>query len=96
MNIYQGNRGKICKKNLKHIDTVFNIIQPLLLPITKTISNTHNNQRPQVDIFATNLSKYSHEYQYVVSDEISYSYDRTTSYTTDSVVFNGSKLIIGY
>ena len=39
-------------KKPKHVDTVFNSIQPLPLPITDSISNTHKNQRPQVDIFA--------------------------------------------
>ena len=62
----------------KHVDTVVNNIQILLLPITNEISNTHNNQIPQVVCFETNLSKASRADQDVVSDGISYSYDRTT------------------
>ena len=65
------------------------------MPIANKISNTHNNQRPQVDIFATNLSTSSRADQDVVFDEISDSYERTTLYPTDLVVFHGSKLHIG-
>ena len=43
----------------KHFDTVINSIHTSPFPITNTISNTHNNLRPQVDFFATNLSKSS-------------------------------------
>ena len=50
---------------------------------------------PQVDIFVTNVSTSSRADQYVVSDEISFSYDHTTSYPTDSVLFQGSKSGIG-
>ena len=71
------------RKKLRHADTVFNIIQPLPLSIKNTISNTHNNQRPKVFCYATNLSKYSCADQDFVSDKISYSYDRTKSYPTD-------------
>ena len=42
-----------CEKQVitnKHVDTVVNSIKPLPSPITKSISNTHNNQRPQVGI----------------------------------------------
>ena len=71
-----------------------NIIKPLTLPITNVISNTHNNPRPRVDFFATDLSTSYCPDQVVISDEISYSYDCTTSYPKDSV-FQGSKLRIG-
>ena len=74
-------------KKPKYVDTVVNSIHPLPLQITNALSNKHKNPRPQVDFFATNLSTYSSEYQYVVSDEISYSYDRTTPYPMDSVFF---------
>ena len=67
--------SKRSTKELKHVDTVVNIIQPLPFPITNSISNTHNNQIPQVDIFATNLSTSSRADQDVVSYEIIYSYD---------------------
>ena len=43
----------------KHVDTVDKIIHPLIFPITNLLSNTDNNQRPQVDFFATDLSKQS-------------------------------------
>ena len=82
---------KEVRKKHKHFDTIFNSIQPLPLQITKAISYTHKNQRPQVDCFATNLSTYYRADQDVISDTIGYSYDRTTSYPTDSVVFQGSK-----
>ena len=58
------------RKNTKKIDTIVNSIQPLHLPITNAISNTQNNQRPQVGYFETNLSKYYRSEQYVVADEI--------------------------
>ena len=77
-------------KKTKHIDTVVNSIQPLTFPITNTLSNKHSNLIPQVDSFATNLSTSSCADQYVVSDKISYSYDCTTSYPTDSVFFKES------
>ena len=44
---------------------------------------------------ATNLSTYSWADQDVVYDKIIYSYDRTTPYTTNSVVSKGSKPCIG-
>ena len=44
---------------------------------------------------ATNLSKYSRADQDAVPDQISYLYDRTTSYPMDLVVFLGSKPCIG-
>ena len=75
----------------EYLDTVVNSIQPLPLPITNSIYNTQNNKIPQVDIFANNVSTSSFADQDVVSDEINYSYDHTTSYPTDSVVFQGSK-----
>ena len=62
-------------KEVLKIHNIVNIIQPLHLPIANKISNTHNNQRPQVDIFATNLSKSSRADQEVVFGEISYSYN---------------------
>ena len=74
-------------RKTKHVDNVVNCICPFLLKIKNALSNTHNNSRPKVDYFATNLSKSSCADQDVVSDE----YYRTTSYPTDSVVFQGSK-----
>ena len=65
------------------------------MPITNPLSNTQNNPRPQVDYYTTNLSTYSHSDQDVVSDQISYLYDRTTEYPTDSIFSQGSKLRIG-
>ena len=59
---------KEVRKKPKHVDTVVNSIQPLPLPITDLISYTHNNQRPQVDPGANNLSTSSCAYQYVVYD----------------------------
>ena len=56
------------KKKHKHFETVFNSIQPIPLPITNKISNTHNNTGSKVDCFATNLSTSSCADQYVVSD----------------------------
>ena len=70
--------GKYVRKKHKHVDTVVNSIQPLPLPITNTVSNTHNNQIAKVDFFATNLSTFSSADQNVVFDEISYLYNRTT------------------
>ena len=52
----------------RHADNVVNSIQPLPFPITYTLSNTHNNQKPQVNCFETNLSTSSREDQDVVSD----------------------------
>ena len=66
----------------------------LLNPHTNKLSNTHNNRRPQVDCFASDSSTYSIADQDIVSDEIIYSYERTTSYPMDSVVFQGSKFCI--
>ena len=74
-------------RKTKHVDTVVNCIRSFPLTITNALSNTHNNSRPKVGCFATNLSKSSCADQDVVSDE----YYRTTSYPTDSVVFQGSK-----
>ena len=65
------------------------------MSVAKALSNTQNNPRPLVDCYKTNVSTYSCADQDEVSDEISHSYDRTTSYPTDSVVFQGSKLCIG-
>ena len=90
MNILPRHLWKIFNKNTEHVDTVVNINQILNLPITNVISKTRNNQGPQVDCFATNLSTYSRTYQDVVYDESSYSYNRITSYPTDSVVFLGN------
>ena len=73
---------KQVRKKPKHVDTVVNSIHTLPFTITNALSNTHNNQVKQVNCFATNLSTSSHADQDVVYDEISYSYDRTTSYTT--------------
>ena len=42
-----------------------------------------------------NYQKPSRADQYVISDEIRYSYDHSASYPTDSVVFQGSKSCIG-
>ena len=78
---------KINKKEPKHVDTFVNSIQTLPFPITSTLSNTHNNPRPQVDFFENNLSTYYCSEQDVFSNKISYSYDHTSSYTTDSVFF---------
>ena len=83
------------RKKPTNVYTVVNGIQPLPLSIKNTLSNTHNNPRPQVDCFATNLSTSSRADQYLVSDGIGYSYDRTLSHPTDSVAFQGSKLLIG-
>ena len=82
---------KEVREKPKHVHTVVNSIQPLPLTITNALSNTHNNPWPKVDCFTINLSKYSRSYQGVVSEKISYSYDCTKSYLTDSVVFQGSK-----
>ena len=95
MDVFPRHLLKISRKKPKHVDTVVNSIQTLTFPITNVISNTHNNQIPQVNCFGSNLSKYSRADQDFVSDEISYTYDRKTSYTTDSVVFLGSKPRIG-
>ena len=65
------------------------------MQITNTIPNEHNNKILQVDIYATHLSASSRADQYLVYDEISYSYNRTKSYPTDSVVFKGGKLRLG-
>ena len=70
---------KEVRKKAKHIDTVVNSIQYLPLPIKNEISNTHNKQRPQFYCFANNLSTSSRADQYVIYDEISYSYNLTTS-----------------
>ena len=78
---------KKLRKTPKTVDTNVNSIQSLPLPIANGISNTHINPRPQVDYFATNLSTSSRADQDVASYEISYSYERTTSYPTDSVFF---------
>ena len=75
--------------------TVANSIQPLPFPVAKSISNPRNNPRPPVDFYITNLSTSYCADQDVVSNEIIHSYDRTPSYTTYSVVFQGSKLFIG-
>ena len=64
------------------------------LPIKNVLSNEHNNKIPHIDFFATNLLTSSSEDQFFF-DEISYSYDRTTSYPTDSVVLKENKLCIG-
>ena len=82
-------------KNPKLVDTVVNSIQHLTFPIRNALLNTHNNLRPQVDCFATNLSTSSRADQDVDSDEISFLYDHTTSYLTDSVIFQGIKSRIG-
>ena len=63
---------KRSKKKSKHVDNVVKTAKPLPWPITKAISITHNNQRPLVEIFATNLLTSSCAYQYFVYDEISY------------------------
>ena len=70
-------------KKPKHVDTVVNSIQSLPFPITNEILNTQNNKIPQVDFFAANLSKSSRSDQDVVSDEISYLFDHSTSYPMD-------------
>ena len=67
------------------VDTIVNSILNSPLTISNIISNKHNSQRQQVDCFTTNLPTYSNSDQYVVFDEKFYSYDRTISYTTDSV-----------
>ena len=59
------------------------------------LSNTHNNSRPQVGSFETNLSTSSRAYQCVVSYYISYSYDCTKSYPMNSVFFQVIKSFIG-
>ena len=82
-------------KEPKHIYTVVNIIQPLPFPIKNAPSNTDKNTIPQVDYFATNLSTSSHVDQEVVSNKISYLYERTITYPTDSVIFQGDKLCKG-
>ena len=53
----------------------------------KSLSNPHNNPIPPVDFYRTNLSTFSRADQYLVSDEISHSYDRTTSHPKHSVFF---------
>ena len=75
-------------------DTVFNCTKPFHLTTTNTISKSYNNQRPQVDYFATNLSITSHADQDVIFEEISYLYDRTKTCPTYSVVFQGSRSYI--
>ena len=49
----------------------------------------------QVDCYTTNLSTSSLSDKNAVSYEISYSFDSTIFYLTDSVVFQGGKLCIG-
>ena len=41
---------KKTQKKTKHVDIIFNSIQPLPLPITNAISNTNNNQIPKMII----------------------------------------------
>ena len=65
------------------------------MPITHAISNTHNNPRPQVDCYTTNTSTSYYADQDIVFGEISYSYECTTPYSMNSVVFQGGKLRIG-
>ena len=48
----------------------------------------------QVDCYTTNLSTSSLSDKNAVSYEISYSFDSTIFYLTDSVVFQGGKLCI--
>ena len=86
---------KIGKRKPKHVDTVVDSIQTLPFPVEKSLSNPHNNPRPPVDFYRTNLSTFSRADKYVVSDEISHSYDRTTSHPKYSVIFKGTKLYIG-
>ena len=59
---------KKSKNKPRYVDTVANSIKPLPLPITNTLSKLHNNTRPQVDCFATNLLKSSSVNQDVVTD----------------------------
>ena len=75
------------KRKTKHGDTIVNSIQTLPLPIKNTLSNTHNNPRPQFYCFETNLSTSYRADQDAVFVGIIYSYDRTISYPTDSVDF---------
>ena len=63
---------KISKKKAKHVDTVVNSIQPLNFPVSKTLSDLHNNLIPPVDCYRTNLSTSSREDQDVVYDEIKF------------------------
>ena len=86
---------KKIRKNLDIITLLSTSFSLYLFQITFAISFTHNNQRPEVNIFSTYLSTSSFEDKDVVSDEIIYSYDRTTSYTTNSVIFQRSKLLMG-
>ena len=44
------------RKKYTHVDTILTVYRNLPLPITNTLSNTHNNTIPQVDYYKTNLS----------------------------------------
>ena len=72
LNMFPRHLWKITNKKPKFFDTVVNSVHPLPFPTTNGISNTHNNPRPQVDCFATNLSTFSRAGQDVLSDEINY------------------------
>ena len=62
-------------------------IEPFPLYDSKVLSNPHKNTISPVDCCKNNLSKSSFADQNVVYDKISHSYDCTTSYPIDSVVF---------
>ena len=87
--------GKDVRKESKYVDTIVNSIHPLYFLITNSRSNTHNNSISRVDCFTNILSTSSCADQDLSSDEIGYSCDRTTSYPTHSVYFQGNKLHIG-
>ena len=62
----------------------------------KSHYQTHTTiQHHQFIFHGNNLSTSSRADQYVVSDEISDSYERTKSHPKHSVVFKGTKLFIG-
>ena len=53
---YEETCEKRGKKKYTHVDTILTVYRNLPLPITNTLSNTHNNTIPQVDYYKTNLS----------------------------------------
>ena len=70
-------------RKIKHVDTVVNSIQPFPLAVAKALPNTHKNPRTPVGCYRTNSLKYSYAYLDFVSDKISHSCERATSYTTN-------------
>ena len=47
---------KRSEKKTKHVDTLANSIWPLPFHVVNVPSNTHNNPRPPVDLYRTDLS----------------------------------------